>query len=332
VQRLSTRCVPLLAAVAISVSAAAAAEALPADTFAIVGPVTLSALDFRAAFNTASRSKFYHSKPPEAEVALFQREVGDELVNRVLVVEDARRRGITPDAARVAAQVARYEERAKHAPNWEAERERMRAAMTTQFENQDRYEQVAAKVRAVPDPTEAQLRDYFNSHKELFVEPEKVRVSVLLLKVDPSAAKPVWDAARAEAARLRGQIAGGADFARLARLHSADATADKGGDMGYLHRGMLPDGVDAVVEKLKPGETSQPVTLLEGVALLRLEGRQPAQQRAFGDVRERAGELWRRDESERRWKKYIADLRKATTVRINESLYLPLPKTPAKAG
>lgn len=102
--------------------------------------------------------------------------------------------------------------------------------------------------------------------------------------------------------------------------------------MGYLHRGMLPDGVDTVVDGLKPGEVSAPVTLLEGVALLRLEGRQAAQQRSFTEVRSRALELWKREESDRRWKKFIADLRKATPVRINESLYLPLPKAPTKAG
>jgi hypothetical protein len=49
-------------------------------------------------------------------------------------------------------------------------------------------------------------------------------------------------------------------------------------------------------------------------------------------VRTRAAELWKREESDRRWKKFVADLRKATPVRINESLYLPLPKAPTKAG
>ena len=40
------------------------------------------------------RKKYYHAKPPEAEYAKFQREVGDEVVNRVLLLDEARRRGI----------------------------------------------------------------------------------------------------------------------------------------------------------------------------------------------------------------------------------------------
>jgi len=138
----------------------------------------------------------------------------------------------------------------------------------------------------VPAPTDQQLRDYYANHKELFVEPEKVRVSVILLKVDPSAPKASWDSARARPRSCGRNSRRERNFAKLARLHSGDA-ARQGRRHGYLHRGMLPDGVDAVVEKLKPAEISQPVTLLEGVALLRLEARQPAQQRSFNDVRAR---------------------------------------------
>lgn len=317
---------------AATVPVAGAANSLPDDTFARVGSITLSAADFNAAFRAASRDKFYHSKPPEGELALFQREVGNDLIDRVLAVEEAKRRGIKPKADDVKQQLARYEARSKHAPNWEKERARHIDVMTTQFENQSRYAQLEAEVRKVPAPTEAQARAYYEAHKALFVEPEKLRLSVILLKVDPSSPKAAWEKARAEAAVLRKRIAAGEDFGALARKHSGDHTAKDGGDMGYLHRGMLPDGVDKVAEDLKRGEVSEPVSLLEGVALLKLVERKPAEQRAFADVKARAGELWQRDETEARWKKFLADLRKATPVQVNESLYLPLPKPPVKAG
>lgn len=317
----------------VSLQSIAGEPALPADTFAVVGPITLTAADFKGAFAMAARSKFYHSKPPEAEIAAYQREVGDDLVNRVLVVEEAKRRGVQPDADVVKQQLARYETRSKHAPSWAKEGARMMDAMKVQFENQSRYERLESQVRRVPEPSEAQARAYYDAHKDLFVEPEKLRVSVILLKVDPSAPKAAWEKTRSEAAALRKRIAAGEDFGTLARRHSGDPSAKDGGDMGYLHRGMLPDGVDKVADRLKPGEVSEPVTVLEGVALLRLVERKPAVQRTFAEVRERAGDLWQRDEAERRWKTLLADLRKATPVRVNESLYMPLPKpaTP-KAG
>ena len=167
----------------------------------------------------------------------------------------------------------------------------------------------------------------------MIIEPEKLRLSVIMLKVDPSSPKAAWDKARSEATALRKRIAAGEDFGALARKYSGDHTAKDGGDMGYLHRGMLPDGVDKVAEGLKRGEVSEPVSLLEGVSLLKLVERKPSEQRAFADVKARAGELWQRDEAEKRWKSFLVDLRKATPIRVNESLYLPLPKqTPVKAG
>lgn len=323
-----------LIAVAVAAFKAQAAEPpLPADTFAVVGRTTLTAAEFQRAFTTGARDKFYHARPPEAEIAQYQREVGDELVNRVLVVEEARRRGIKPDAEFVKQQLAKYETRAKHAPNWEKDRAKFVEAVTNQFENQSRYEQLEQQVRKVAPPTEAQARDYYEANRKLFVEPEQVRLSVILLKVDPAAPKSAWEQARAEAAALRKRIAAGEDFAMLARRHSKDDSAKDGGDMGYLHRGMLPEGVDRVSDGLKAGQLSEPVTLLEGVALFQLNDRKAAQQRTFSEVRTRAGELWQRAEADRRWKALIADLRKATPVRINEALYLPLAKpTAAKAG
>lgn len=311
----------------------AAEPPLPADTFAVVGKVTLTSADFQSTFAAAARDKFYHSKPPEAEIAAYQREVGENLINRVLVVEEAKRRGLKPDAKAVQQRIEQFEARSRHAPNWEKERAQRVAAITTQFENQSLFEQLEVQARKTPAATDAQARAYYDAHKSLFVEPAKLRMSVILLKVDPSSPKATWDKTRGEAAAMRKRIAAGEDFAALARRHSGDATAKDGGDMGYLHRGMLPDGTDKVVDALKPGEVSDPVTLLDGVALLKLIERKPAQQRSFTEVRQRAGELWQRDEADQQWKKLLADLRKATPVRVNEALYMPLAKPAApRAG
>ena len=104
--------------------------------------------------------------------------------------------------------------------------------------------------------------------------------------------------------------------------------------MGYLHRGMLPDGVDKVVDKLKPGEVSEPVHAARGRGAAeaeRAQGRAAAQLPAkCASARATCGSARKATGAGR---SCIADLRKATPVRINESLYMPLPKPAApKAG
>ncbi len=311
------------------------AAALPAqaagDTFATVGGSVVSAADYQRALAVAMRKKYYHAKPPEAELAKFQREVGDEVVNRVLLLAEAKRRGLQPDRAAIDATVAGYDKQYGGSANWKANREKMLAAVVPQLEAESLLERLGRLVKQVPEPSEAVARAYYEKHKDLFVEPEQVRLSVILLKVDPSSPQAVWDGALQEARSIHRKLKAGADFAELAKLHSGDRSAAQGGQMDYTHRGMLPEAVHGVVDALKARELSEPVQLLEGVAILRLDDRRPAQQRRFEQVKERAADLWQREEAQVRWDRLVAELRRATPIRIDESHYAPLPATPEKA-
>lgn len=311
--------------VTLALAAAGLAQAQPnaaparEPVFATVGQRTITVAEYRQALAVATRKKYYHAKPPEAELAAFQREVGDDLVNRVLLLEEAKRRGIRPDRERIDAALAGYEARYKGSRNWESNRERMLAAVAQQLEADSVLERLQRQVKAIGEPSEREARAYYEQHKELFVEPEQVKLSAILLKVDPSSPQAAWNAAHEEARRIHKRLVAGADFAELAKLHSGDLSAGRGGDMGYVHRGMLPEAVHAVVDKLATGAISAPVQVLEGVAILRLDDRKAARQRSFDEVRERAADLWQRAEADAAWKALIAELRRRTTIRIDES-------------
>jgi parvulin-like peptidyl-prolyl isomerase len=309
---------------------AAAASVPAAQPFAVVGDTVISAADFQRALATATRKKYYHAKPPEGEYAKFQREVGDDVVNRVLLLAEARRRGIQPDRDRIKTTVDGYESQYKDSAQWKANRERMLAAVVPQLESESLLQRLETLVRQVGEPADGVARAYYEQNKSLFVEPEQVKLSIILLKVDPSSRQPVWDSALAEAQSLHRKLVAGADFADLARLHSGDRSAAAGGAMDYTHRGMLPEAVHGVVDKMAVGALAEPVKLLEGYVLMRLDGRRPAQQRTYEQVRARAADLWQRAEGDTRWKNLIADLRRRTPVRVDESLYAPLPPSAEK--
>jgi len=302
----------------------AAADAV----FARVGDTIITYAEFRQALAVAQRKKYYHAKPPEGEFPRFQREVGEDVVNRVLLLREAKRRGIEPDREQIQKTIAGYEARYGGSPAWQANKGRMIEAVTAQLERESQLERLEKSVRMIREPGEAQARAYFDRHRDLFVEPEQVKLGVILLKVDPSSTQAVWNAAHEEAKQIHKRLLAGVDFAELAKLHSGDRTAESGGDMGYVHRGMLPEAVHGVVDKLQPGKFSEPVQLLEGVALFRLDDRKVAKQRAFEEVRDRAGDLWQREQGELAWKRLIADLRKKVTVWVDESVYAPLPAQP----
>src|SRR5512147_78161 len=261
---------PLYAAT-LSALLAAAVPAHAGDGFATVGDTVISAADYQRALSVAMRKKYYHAKPPEAEYAKFQREVGDDVVNRVLLLAEAKRRGIQPDRAMIDATVAGYDKQYGGSANWKANREKMLAAVVPQLEAQSLLDRLGKLVKSVPEPGEAVARAYYEKHKDLFVEPEQVKLSVILLRVDPSSPQAVWNSAKDEAQAIHRKLKAGADFAELAKLHSGDRSAAQGGQMDYTHRGMLPEAVHGVVDALKPRDLSEPVQLLEGIAILRLD-------------------------------------------------------------
>ena len=67
------------------------------------------------------------------------------------------------------------------------------------------------------------------------------------------------DEAQRKLVILKERLDNGADFAELARLHSNDASAAKGGDLGWLYAGDTVPEFERAMATLKPGEISQPV-------------------------------------------------------------------------
>lgn len=60
------------------------------------------------------------------------------------------------------------------------------------------------------------------------------------------------------------------DFATLARLHSVDGSATRGGDLGWLHPGDTVPAFEAAMNKLQPGEVSQPIKTQYGYHLIQV--------------------------------------------------------------
>lgn len=65
--------------------------------------------------------------------------------------------------------------------------------------------------------------------------------------------------AKRRLAGLKERITHGADFAELARLHSNDLSAAKGGDLGWLSPGDTVPEFERAMNSLKPGQVGDPV-------------------------------------------------------------------------
>lgn len=288
--------------------------------FAKVGEQFVTRKAFDGAFSRAVRSRFYHGKPPEGELDSLRREVADEIITRVLLLQEIGRRGLSADDKRVQAMLDSYDQRYADHPRWQAQGDTLLATLKQKLLEEDLLNQLEARVRQLPPPSSEEVLRYYEANPDKFTEPARQQVFVILLQVDPSSSAAVWEAAWAEADGLVNDIKQGAEFEELARLHSSDRSAENGGNMGYLHHGMLSPAAQTVIDELDVGEVSRPVRLLKGVAIFRVSDRKAARLRPFEDVNKRARELLIREQSDQAWSSLKAQLKSSTAINVYDEI------------
>jgi peptidyl-prolyl cis-trans isomerase C len=131
---------------------------------------------------------------------------------------------------------------------------------------------------------------------------------------------------RDEAGKIIAELAGGGEFAALAKAHSIDPGGKNGGDLGWFEGSqMVKPFADAVAAMAKGETSSQPVQTPFGWHVIRLEDSREKAPPAFDAVRDQlTGELQRTALAD-----YVAKLRDAAKIDVNERLSsrTPAPQT-----
>ncbi len=136
---------------------------------------------------------------------------------------------------------------------------------------------VAFRPETVPDSrvgvTDAEIRGYYDEHREEFERPSRAVVSVMTIPRVISAADSAT--VRAQAISLRQEIESGSrTFEDAARAESADtASGSNGGDLGRGGRDRFVADFETAAYALKPGQISQPVPTPFGYHLIKVDSR-----------------------------------------------------------
>ena len=93
------------------------------------------------------------------------------------------------------------------------------------------------------------------------------RVSEIVLAVENALNE---EQVRQDAGRLFQQLQAGANFGGLAREFSQSATANLGGDLGWIEEGELSEELERMLSSMAPGEISPPIRTLSGFTILSL--------------------------------------------------------------
>ena len=96
---------------------------------------------------------------------------------------------------------------------------------------------------------------------------KQTRARHILIKVNEIVSEAE---ARRKLVALKERLDNGADFADLARLHSNDLSAAKGGDLGWLYQGDTVPDFEKAMDALKLNQTSEPVQSPFGFHLIQV--------------------------------------------------------------
>lgn len=135
--------------------------------------------------------------------------------------------------------------------------------------------------------TDEDARAYYDKNAEKFKEPEQVKASHILLKLDKEADDATAKKAEKKAKKLAKQArAKDADFAKLAKENSQGPSAAKGGDLGMFPRGKMVPEFDKVAFSTKVGEVSDPVKTQFGYHVIKVFEKKDARTVPFEEAKD----------------------------------------------
>ncbi|MCX8026869.1 MAG: peptidyl-prolyl cis-trans isomerase [Thermodesulfovibrionales bacterium] len=115
------------------------------------------------------------------------------------------------------------------------------------------------EMKKVGKPTDEELKEYYEKHKDEFTTPNQVRLSQIVVKDEQSARK------------VMERLQKGDEFSKVAQEMSTDKnTAKSGGDMGVFKKGDLNKDLENIAFRMKKGEISNPIPLKDGIHFLKV--------------------------------------------------------------
>jgi foldase protein PrsA len=229
---------------------------LGSDDVAVVGDQQISKDQFHQLMARAQKSyaaqKRPFPKPGSAEYEQLKGQAISFLVQQAEVEEQAKKLGIDIGDDKVDKEIARYKKQFYGGSDARYEKavkqqgltdEQAREAIRQQLISQALFKKVTGGVTV----SDAAIKDYYNTHKTQYVQPETRDVRHILVTK------------KALADSLYQQVKSGGNFAKLAKQYSKDPGSAANGGKLTVSKGQTVPAFDKMAFSLKTGEISQPV-------------------------------------------------------------------------
>jgi len=288
------------------------------DKVAVVNGAVITRTDFDRAVSFAKQRALQTGKP--VDDAQLNRGVLEQLIGTALLYQESKKEGIKVDQKAVD---ERLEQWKKQFPNEEEYKKAMsNANLSVPQMKQDITKGMTIEkfiVERFVDKTtvpEKEIKAYYESRLNLFKQPEQVKASHILIKVDPKAKESEKEDALKKIRDIQKKQVKGDDFAKLAKEYSQGPSNAKGGDLGYFKRGQMVPAFEEVAFKLKPGEVSDIVKTRFGYHLIKVVDKKPESTVPYAEIKDRLGQYLKQEKVQKEIKQLVEKLRKEAKVEM----------------
>jgi peptidyl-prolyl cis-trans isomerase SurA len=255
----------------------------------------------------------------DRQVELAQRQLIEELIDRRLMLQAARREGVLPSPAEVQASIDELK-RSNNITDDAQFRAALKAeGLTLEQVRRSITERLAIgrllsrQVRSGILVSEEELRAYHAAHPEKYQRKPEAEIGLVFVALGPDRTD---QQARARAEEALARLRDGVPFAEVARQYSDSPTRDRGGSLGVVHRGDLAPEIEQQAFGLPAGSVSAPVRTDAGWNIIKVERAQLETQVPFAEVREAVREEVFNRKYEVKREEWMAAMRARASIHV----------------
>ncbi len=186
-----------------------------------------------------------------------------------------------------------------------------------EYQNQIRDEMIVGYMRQQMRKSESfvspvKIEEFYDENKEEFYQDEAIKLSLIRLAQITNEDADLLDQTANEIVR---KLEEGYDFAELAKQHSQDSRASKGGDWGWKGRNDLIPELSEKAFTLKAGQYSEPVKMKGNIFIMFAQDRRDAGYIPLAELRDQIEDMLVSEMAREAQEKSLTRLRRDGFVR-----------------
>ena len=253
----------------------------------------------------------------------IENKVIERLIAIELMLQDAKKRGITVDDVAVDGQMAGFRN------DFKTEKEFIdymkennitidfvKKQITKQMILQQLQGALLQEMKEKSQVTEKVSKAFYDANKEKFNHPEQVKASHILIKVEKMADEAAVKKALSTIENIRKKAIAGEDFAELAKKNSQDSTNVKGGGLDFFAKGQMQKPFEEAAFTLPINEISKVVKTEFGYHIIKVTEKRTAGVIPFEEVADLISQHLSQKQLEHAQKLYTDGMRNNAKVEI----------------